>query len=117
MTFEHSIIGNVHVLTPKRNLLGQEETLALRGAVQEVAERGVPKIVVDLGRIAYINSLGLGALVGMMTTCKRREGTLVVARVGERIGSMLVKMKIVLIMDTFETIEEAVAAVQETRVG
>ncbi len=117
MTFEHSIVGDVHVLTPKKNLLGQEETLALRGAVQEIAERGVPKIVVDLGRIAYINSNGLGALVGMMTTCKRREGAFVIARVGSRIGSMFMKVKIVLIMDTFETIEEAVAAVQETHVG
>ena len=113
MTFEHAMVGDVHVLTPKKNLLGQEETLALRGAVEEVAARGNPKIVIDLGKISYVNSSGLGSLVGMMTTCKNREGTFTVARVGERIGSMFVKVKIVFIMDTFDTIEEAVAAAEK----
>lgn len=109
MTFEHSVVGDVHVLTPKKNLLGQEETLALRGAVEEVAARGAPKIVVDLGKISYINSIGLGSLVGMMTTCKNRGGTFVVARADDRIDSIFVKTKIALIMDTRDTIDEAVA--------
>lgn len=109
MTFEHSVVGDVHVLTPKKNLLGQEETLALRGAVEEVAARGNPKIVIDLGKISYVNSIGLGSLVGMMTTCKNRGGAFVVARADDRISSMFMKAKIGLIMDTKDTIEEAVA--------
>jgi anti-sigma B factor antagonist len=117
MTFEHSVVGDVHVLTPKKNLLGQDETAALRGAVGEIAARGVPKIVMDLGKISFINSMGLGSLIGMMTTCKNRGGAFTVARVGDRINSMFIKVRITLIMDTFETIDEAVAAARQVNVA
>ena len=109
MTFDHSTVGDVHVLTPKKNLVGQEETLALLGAIDEVAGRGAPKIVLDLGKISWINSTGLGSLVRMRTTCNNRGGWFRLARVGERISSILVVTKLVLVFDTFETTEEAVA--------
>jgi len=48
MTFEHTTVGDVHVLTPKKNLVGQEETLSILGVIDEVAARGAPKIVLDL---------------------------------------------------------------------
>ena len=44
-----------------------------------------------------------------MTTCKNRGGTFVVARADDRIDSIFVKTKIALIMDTRDTIDEAVA--------
>jgi anti-sigma B factor antagonist len=113
VTFEHTVIGDVHVLTPKKNLMGQEETLALRGAFEEVAARGAPKVVVDLGKIDWMNSMGIGALVGMMTSCKNRGGSFSVVRIGRRIRSSLVVTKIALIMDTFETLEEGLAAAQK----
>ncbi len=113
MTFDHSVVGDVHVLTPKKNLLGQEETMALSGAIDEVASRGSPKIVMDLGKISYVNSVGLGSLVRTMTTCKNRGGSFALARVGQRINNILLVTKLVLVFDTFETVDEAVAAIQK----
>ena len=109
MTFEHTTIGDVHVLTPKKNLQGQDETLALTGVINEVASKGAPKIVVDFGKISWVNSIGLGSLVGMRTTCTNRGGWFRLARVGERINTILLVTKLVLIFDTYETVEEAVA--------
>jgi anti-sigma B factor antagonist len=114
MTFEHTTVGDVHVLTPKKNLLGQEETLSLVGVIDEVAGRGAPKIVVDLGKISWVNSTGLGSLVRMRTTCHNRGGWFKLARVGERINSILMVTKLVLVFDTFETVEEAVAGTKKS---
>jgi anti-sigma B factor antagonist len=113
MTFERAIIREVHVFTPKKNLMGQEETLALRGAVEEVGGRGAPKIVIDLGKIDYANSTGIGALVGMMTTCRNRHGAFALARVEKRIKSVLVITQLIRIMPNFDTVEEAVAYVEK----
>jgi anti-anti-sigma factor len=109
MTFEHTTVGDVHVLTPKKNLVGQDETLAILGVIDEVAGRGTPKIVLDLGKVSWVNSTGLGSLVRMRTTCTNRQGWFRLARVGERINGILLVTKLVMVFDTFETVEEAVA--------
>jgi anti-sigma B factor antagonist len=109
MTFDHTTVGDVHVLTPKKNLVGQEETLALLGVIDEVAGRGAPKFVLDLGKISWVNSTGLGSLVRMRTTCGNRGGWFRLARVGERINGILLVTKLVLVFDTYESVEEAVS--------
>ncbi len=114
MTFDHTTVGDVHVLTPKKNLVGRDETLALLGAIDEVAGRGAPKIVLDLGKISYVNSTGLGSLVRMRTTCANREGWFRLARVGQRINGILLVTKLVLVFDTFESVEEAVSGTHKS---
>jgi len=109
MTFDRSVVGDVHVLTPKKNLMGREETQDLLAAIEEVAAKGTPKIVVDLGKISYLNSVGLGSLVRARTSCVNRQGWFRVARVGDRIGQIFLVTKLVLVFDTFDTIEEAIA--------
>jgi len=110
MLSEHTTVGDVHVLAPKKNLVGKDETQGLLAAIDELAAKGPPKIVVDLGKISYINSTGLGALVRARMTCQRHEGWLRLARVGDRIGAIFMVTKLVLVFDTFETIDEAVSA-------
>jgi anti-sigma B factor antagonist len=112
MNFDRTIIREVHVLTPKKNLMGQEETLVLRGAVEEIAGRGSPKVVIDLGKISFANSTGIGALVGMMTTCRNRRGAFAIARIEKRIKEVLVITQLIRIMPNFDTVEEAVAYVE-----
>ena len=110
MTFDRANVGDVLVLTPKKNLVGKDETQELLAAIDEVAAKGNPKVVVDLGKINYVNSVGLGSLVRARTTCVNRQGSFRLARVGDRINAIFLVTKLVLIFDTFETVEEAVAA-------
>jgi anti-sigma B factor antagonist len=116
MTYDHTTVGDVHIFTPKKNLVGREEIQDLLGAIDEVAAKGGPKIVVDLGKITYVNSTGLGALVRAKTTCSNRKGWFGLARVGQRINSILMVTKLVLVFDTFEEVEEAVTAAQNAKV-
>jgi anti-sigma B factor antagonist len=113
MTFDHSTVGDVHVFVLKKNLVGTEETQDLLGAIDRVAAKGVPKIVVDLGKIDWVNSAGLGALVRARATCANRKGWFGLARVGQRINNILVITKLVLVFDTFEEVKEAVAAAEK----
>ncbi len=108
MTFDHTTVGDVHVLAPKKNLVGKDETQDLLAAVDELAAKGTPKVIVDLGKISYVNSVGLGSLVRARTTCNNREGWFRLARVGNRINAIFMVTKLVLVFDTFETVEEAV---------
>ena len=77
--------------------------------VQE-ATRAVRARWSGVGRVGLVLGTGLGALVRARMTCQRHEGWLRLARVGDRIGAIFMVTKLVLVFDTFETIDEAVAA-------
>jgi anti-sigma B factor antagonist len=102
--------GDVHVLTPHKSLMGGDETRELRQAVEEIVAQGVPKIVLDLGNISWMNTLGVGSIVATHVSCTKRGGWLRVARVGRRIKDIFLVTWLVLILDTYDSVEEALAA-------
>jgi anti-sigma B factor antagonist len=105
--------GDVHILTPRKNLQGGEETRDLQQAVIEIVAEGTPHVVVDLGRISYLNSVGLGALVGAHTSCSNRQGWLRIARVGTRIKNLFLVTKLTLVFDSYDSVDEAIGGVNK----
>jgi len=108
--------GDVHVLTPRKDLSGGEETRDLERAIQEIVQNPPPKVVVDLGRVSYINSAGLGSLVAAHTSCKNRQGWLRLARTGKRIKNLFLITKLAFVFETFESVEDALEGVDRTQV-
>ena len=114
MTYERSMINDVCVLTPKRNLTGGEETRFLTNAVDEVIAGGVTKVVIDLGKISWVNCMGLAGLQRARLACVNREAAFALANVGGRIKNLMLTTRLVILFDTFETLEEALAAQEST---
>jgi anti-anti-sigma factor len=110
MTLDRSMIGDVCVLTPKRNLTGGEETRSLTGAIDETTRGGVAKVVVDLGKINWVNSMGLAGLQRARLTCVDRSASFALANVGGRIKNLMLTTRLVILFDTFETLDQALAA-------
>ena len=113
MSFEKTMVGDVHVLTPKNNLMGGKETTELLSEIEEIAAKESPKIVVDLGKVSYMNSTGLGALVRANTHAGNRQGWLRIARAGSRIKNVFLVTKLVFVFDTYESVEDAVQGSQK----
>ncbi len=113
MNLDQETRGDITILTPRKNLQGGEETRDLQQAVSDVAAKGVPKVVIDLGRISYLNSVGLGALVGAHSSCSNRQGWLRIARVGNRIKNLFLVTKLTLVFDSYDSVEEAIEGVNK----
>lgn len=107
MSLEKRLVGDIHVLTPHKSLVGGDETRELSTAIQEVLAGGKPRIVVDLGKVSFLNSTGLGALVAGHVSCKNREGWFRVARTTKRIDNLFLITKLSFVFETFDTVEEA----------
>lgn len=102
--------GDVAVLELKGKLMGGPETAAIHEKVKDLVGNKVNKIVIDLGKVKWMNSSGLGALMGSLTTTKNSGGELKLAKVTEKVKSLFMITKLVTIFETFESIDEAVSS-------
>lgn len=101
--------GDVAILSLKGKLMGGPETQAVHEKVKELAENKVLKVVIDLGSVKWMNSSGLGAIMGSMTTLKNAGGELKLANVTEKVKSLFIITKLITIFETYESVDEAVS--------
>ena len=106
--------GEIFLLTPKKDLSGGEETREIEKAIKEIIDQGPPQIVVDLGRVSYINSSGLGSLVAAHTSCKNREGWMRLARTGKRIKNLFLITKLAFVFETFDSVDDALLGIDRS---
>jgi anti-sigma B factor antagonist len=102
--------GTVALLEPKGSLVGGEETDELRGAVADLVEQGNKKLVIDLGKVTYLNSTAIGVLVSAHTTYTRNQGKVKLCGINKNISNIFVITKLTMIFDVSETRDEAVAS-------
>lgn len=108
MTYEHEARGDIHVFTLKKDLTGGDETTQIENALQAIMSPGSAKIVIDLGRISYLNSAGLGSLVTQHTSATNKGGWIRLARINKRIKSLFLVTKLTFVFDTYDSVEEAI---------
>ena len=110
MSVKERIDGDVAILNISGNLMGGPETTAVHDKVREVVGKGHKKLVIDLGGVKWINSSGLGVLMGSMTTMKNAEGEMKLANVSDRIQSLFMITKLITIFETFDSTDKAVGS-------
>ncbi|MEW5993261.1 MAG: STAS domain-containing protein [Candidatus Zixiibacteriota bacterium] len=100
----------VVILEPKGKIMGGPDATLLHDKLHEVIEAGKKKVVIDLARVDWMNSTGLGILISSYITLRNNEGELKLANVTEKIQSLLMITKLVTVFDTCDSVDEAVHA-------
>jgi anti-sigma B factor antagonist len=62
---------------------------ALKTLIEETVASGKPRIVIDLTEVAFIDSSGLGALIGGLKATRQAGGDLRIAHVPEQVMTVL----------------------------
>ncbi|MBN2200976.1 STAS domain-containing protein [bacterium] len=102
--------GTAAVLLVKGNLMGGPETLAVHEKVRELVGLKKTNVVIDLSGVAWINSSGLGMLMGCLTSIRNAGGEMRVTGVTEKVKNLFVITKLITLFETYETVDEAVAS-------
>lgn len=110
ISYDHYEVSDVHVLTPKRNLVGGGETVALMEVVDGLACKPGTRVIIDLHRIDWVSSLGIEELRRMHRTCSEQDGWMRLACAGKRINNIILTMRLDWVFDTFDSVEEAIVA-------
>ncbi len=102
--------GAIGVIEVKGSLVGGEETDELTNAVADFVEQGNKKLIIDLGKVDYLNSTAIGVLVKAHTTYKKHQGQVKLCAINKNINNIFVITKLTMVFDVAETREDAVKA-------
>lgn len=105
--------GDVVVVTPKGWLVGGDETDQLEEAIRGFLAQGNRRLVVDLGEVAMMNSLAVGALMGCRQSYRNRDGHLVLCGLNKRLVRIFLVTQLTLVFELHETLAEAMAALAQ----
>ncbi len=104
---------NCVVITLKGNVMGGPDGSKLHDSLHELQEAGKTNVVVDLGKVKFMNSSGLGMLISAMTSTRNAGGDLRLANVADRIQSLLVITKLITVFKHFDSVEAAAKSFEE----
>lgn len=102
--------GAMAVLEPKGELVGGDETEDLRKSIEALIKEGNKKLVIDLGKVHYLNSSALGLLTWAHANYVKRGGKVVLCDVEKSIKSIFVITKLTLVFDIHPNQKEAIAS-------
>lgn len=89
----------------------------LRSALEERIAAGHKAFVVDMQEVAFLDSTGLGVLVGRLKAVKKVDGWLRVVCTNERILRLFGITGLDRVLPIFETVDAALAAAPDDVVG
>jgi len=92
-----------------RIILGQE-TNDLRESIKGLLANGATKIVINLGNVDFIDSSGLGALVGLYSTANSGGAKIKLAAITKRFHELLMITKLLTVFDVYDNEAAAVAS-------
>ncbi len=106
MKFSDNIEDGVVVFDVSGKIMGGEETTMFHGKVHEYITQNKKNIIVDLKKVDWMNSVGLGMLISALTTVKNAGGRLVLANI-DKIESILTITRLISVFEHFDNRDEA----------
>lgn len=107
MKYEVSERYNSVVITFKGKLMGGPDAEDFRETLHDLIENDKKEVIVDLGKVKFMNSSGLGILIGGYTTMKNAGGELVICQADKKIESLLMVTQLIKVFNHFRTLDEA----------
>lgn len=106
MSFQEVDQGTHVVLAPegKFNLVAAPP---LKARIDDLVAAGKAHLVVDLHAVDFIDSSGLGALIGGLKSARQQGGDLRIAEAGEQVRAVLKLTNLDRILAPYATVEEA----------
>jgi anti-sigma B factor antagonist len=107
MSFNTSERYSSVIIEFKGNVMGGPDAVSLNEKLHELIDDVKTNVIVDLGKVKFMNSSGLGMLIGALTTMRKAGGDLRIANATDKIESLLIVTKLITVFKHFKSVEEA----------
>jgi anti-sigma B factor antagonist len=102
-------VNGIYVLELSGRLALGDESMGFRTSVEELLSSGASRIVINLERVHYVDSAGLGALIEAHRKTKAKGGRLRICNLGPKFKQAL---ELARLLPIFETCASEAAALE-----
>jgi len=100
---------DVVVIALSGKIMGGPEAGEINELINNLIDNDKKKIIIDLENVGWMNSSGLGILIGAVTTLKNNNGKLIIVNVSDRIANLLKITKLSGVFDIEQDVDNAIA--------
>ena len=102
--------GTIAIIEVRGSLVGDGETDELRADVDDFVEQGNKRLILDLHKVNYMNSSGIGAVIHAHTHFVKAGGQVKLVGLTQNVQNLFAITRLVEVFDVCETIDEAVSS-------
>ena len=107
MSLPRKMIGDIAVLAPRGKLMGGPDTAAIHDTVRELVSEGTTRVVLDMSKVKWLNSVGLGTIMAARATLAAAGGELKVAALEDKARGLFAISKLDTLFKPYNTAERA----------
>ncbi len=103
-------MGDVAILDLKGKITIGEGDVMLRENIENLLKEGKRNIILNLAKVSYMDSSGVGELVGTFTTVNNRGGKMKLLNLTDKIQDLLQITQLLTVFECFSDEDEAVGS-------
>ncbi len=107
-------VGEVSIVDLNGKITLGENTGYLREEIRSLLSKGTKEIVLNMADVGYVDSAGLGELVGLYTTVANRGGSLKLLSLQSKMRNLMEVTKLYTVFPVFEDEKAAVSSFDES---
>jgi anti-sigma B factor antagonist len=102
--------NGVVIIALSGKIMGGPEAAQINEQINNLLDNKKTKIIIDLQKVEWMNSSGLGILIGAITTLKNNGGKMLLTNVSVRITKLLKITKLAAVFETADDVDTALKA-------
>jgi anti-sigma B factor antagonist len=110
MKFELVETQGVVIIRIEGKMVGGPDATALSEQLRDHIEKGRLRFLVDMAKVDWMNSSGLGILIGGMSTVRSRGGNLRLVHVNPKPRELFAITKLDKVFEVYDSEESAIAS-------
>ena len=114
MKFEVDEKDGVVVISTRGKMMAGPKLDDFHDKIKGLVRIGARRIVIDLGKTEWMDSRGLGILISCLTTLRKADGALRLARPTKKIKQSIVIAKLTEYFKNYKSVEDAVSSFAST---
>ena len=107
MKIKQEMKDGILVLSLSGKVIGGPELMEVKDAFQKAVDQDNRKVLLDLGKVSWMDSSGLGVIVSGHTTLSRAGGALKILNATKKIHELFIITKLITIFETYTDEQEA----------
>jgi anti-sigma B factor antagonist len=104
------LMSGIIVLAMRGRITLGRETETFRSKIRELIDAGHRRLILDLGEVTYIDSVGLSTLIAGWTSMRKQGGDLKLVRLPQGVHQLLQITRLATVFEIHNNVESALQA-------